>query len=503
MNQKVRSNWEEREKLRNKGQFWTPRWVAEAMVSYVVTDAQLVFDPAAGRGAFYKALKSVDATDGKIKFYGTDIDETVFEDEIYQDNESILELRDFVLSPPNKKFKAIVANPPYIRHHRLSNNRKKKLKEISLKILGFTIDGRAGLHIYFLIQALNLLEPDGKLAFIMPADTCEGIFAKKLWKWIANNYCIEATVTFLPKATPFPNVDTNAVVFLIKNSDPESSLWWIQSKEPHSDDLKDFINSDFKAKEYKTLNIVNRLSKEAINTGLSRPPIENTCKYKLSHFASVMRGIATGANEFFFLTENQATFLKIPAEFLKTAIGRTRDVQGSIITKETIIELEKKERPTLLFSPNDRKYEAFPKEMQNYLRKGEKQGINKKALIKTRNPWYKMEQRKVPAFLFAYLGRRNVRFIKNEAKVLPLTGFLCVYPNSTDKDYVEGLWDLLNHSNTLNNLTLVAKSYGSGAIKVEPRALENLPIPDELVELFDMVPITKNNFKQASLFPID
>lgn len=38
-----------------------------------------------------------------------------------------------------------------------------------------------------------------------------------------------------------------------------------------------------------------------------------------------------------------------------------------------------------------------------------------------------MEQREVPPILFAYLGRRNTRFILNEAGILPLTGFLCVY----------------------------------------------------------------------------
>jgi len=30
------------------------------------------------------------------------------------------------------------------------------------------------------LQALNLLTKNGRLAFIMPADTCEGVFSKKL-----------------------------------------------------------------------------------------------------------------------------------------------------------------------------------------------------------------------------------------------------------------------------------------------------------------------------------
>ena len=43
-----------REALREKGQFWTPGWVAEAMVEYVLAgrDDVLLFDPAWGRGLF-------------------------------------------------------------------------------------------------------------------------------------------------------------------------------------------------------------------------------------------------------------------------------------------------------------------------------------------------------------------------------------------------------------------------------------------------------------------
>ncbi|MFM6908345.1 MAG: Eco57I restriction-modification methylase domain-containing protein, partial [Dolichospermum sp.] len=98
-----------------------------------------------------------------------------------------------------------------------------------ISITGFTIDGRAGYHIYFFVQALNLLNKNGRLAFIMPADTCEGIFAQKLWQWITKNYCLECVVTFSENATPFPKVDTNAVIFFIKSSPPLEKIKWIKA----------------------------------------------------------------------------------------------------------------------------------------------------------------------------------------------------------------------------------------------------------------------------------
>jgi hypothetical protein len=115
--------------------------------------------------------------------------------------------------------------------------------------------------------------------------------------------------------------------------------------------------------------------------------------------------------------------------------------------------------------------------VQEYLKQGEKEGLSARTLIATRRPWYKMESREPPAFLFAYLGRRNARFIRNLAGVVPLTGFLCVYPHDDNPENVEALWRVLSHPDTVANLALVGKSYGGGAIKVEPRALERLPLP--------------------------
>ncbi len=481
--QKLPTNWNEREILRDKGQFWTPSWVAEAMVAYVSEGTDLVFDPATGRGSFFEALEKLHKPN--VSFYGTDVDSEVLTDEIYNHEKCFVELRDFIKNPPQRKFKAIVANPPYIRHHRIDEETKILLRKLSLKITGKFIDGRAGYHIYFLIQALDLLEDGGRLAFIMPADTCEGKFAKNLWEWISRKLCIECVITFDEKATPFPNVDTNAMVFLIKKSKPVTTLHWIKSNQAYSPDLLNLISSNFKQDKFETLEIINRQLNEGIATGFSRPEQNhNGFKFHLYDFAKVMRGIATGSNEFFFLTSRQINELDIPKQFLKKAIGRTKDVTESILTIENIEELDKKNRPTFLLSLSEK--DKYPQTIEDYLKIGEEMGLPNRSLIQQRKPWYKMEKREVPPLLFAYLGRRNTRFIKNEAGVLPLTGFLCVYPIINDMKFIDNLWQALNHPHTLENLKLVGKSYGSGAIKVEPGNLNKLPIPEHIVELFGL-----------------
>jgi adenine-specific DNA-methyltransferase len=496
--QKLPSNWNEREVLRDKGQFWTPNWVAQAMVSYVSDNTDLVFDPATGRGAFYNAL--LELNKNNVLFYGTDIDPDVLSDKIYNKDKCFVENRDFIKNPPDRKFKAIVANPPYIRHHRIDKETKSLLKRISISITGNSIDGRAGYHIYFLIQALNLLEQNGKLAFIMPADTCEGKFAKNLWKWISERFCIESVITFDESATPFPNVDTNAIVFLIKNTKLKKTLHWVKVNEAPSSDLLTFVSSNFKKKQFDTLEIVNRKLTEGLLTGFSRPEQNhNGFKFHLNDFANVMRGIATGSNEFFFLTSHQVQKLRIPKEFLKRAVGRTKDATESVITLDDVEALDRENRPTFLLSINGQE-NNYPKAIREYLTVGEEMGLPTRSLIKQRNPWYKMERRKVPPLLFAYLGRRNTRFIKNEAGVLPLTGFLCVYPIYDDQEYIDNLWQALNHPDTLINLKLVGKSYGAGAIKVEPGNLNKLPIPEHIVTKFNLKRPYKDTDGQLEIF---
>lgn len=471
-----------REALRQKGQFWTPDWVAEAMVGYVTAGgSDHIFDPAVGAGAFFRAAKTIAAERGRqFALLGTEIDVDALkqaqQNDLTVNDLASVQITDFVSRPPRAAFSAVVANPPYIRHHRLANSVKRDLQKLGASLIGTPLDGRAGLHVYFLLRALQLLAKDGRLAFIMPADTCEGIFAAPLWKWITVNYRLEAAVTFTPNASPFPGVDTNPIIFLIKNAEPTTHFFWARCASAHTAQLKTWLASDLHITG-DALTVCKRELAEGLSTGLSRAPSgERASGPVLLDFARVMRGIATGANEYFFLTTRRAAELGLPAELLVPALGRTRDVLADEISPETLKALDSKGRPTLLFSPDGRACDLFPPAVQAYLAHGEALGLPRKPLIATRRPWYKMEIRAAPPLLFAYLGRRNARFIRNRANAVPLTGFLCVYPRRSDTAFVDRLWAVLQHPETIANLGLVGKSYGSGAIKVEPRSLERLPL---------------------------
>lgn len=484
--QKLPTDWAEREALREKGQFWTPEWVAEAMVSYVLSGASVLLDPAVGAGAFFHAAKKVAAERRiTVRLVGTELDPLALEQALRtgltSEDLRNVSVRDFVLDPPGDTFGAIVANPPYIRHHRISADTKALLRQLACRALGHPIDARAGYHIYFLIRALQLLRHDGRLAFIMPADTCEGVFAQQLWRWITENFCLDAVITFSPDASPFPGVDTNAVVFLIQRSAPSKHLHWARVERAGTTELRNWVDSGFN-REVPDLITITRVTESTVLSGLSRPPVtKGSDGTPLFDLAKVMRGIATGDNEFFFLTSKQVSELGIPREFLVRAIGRTRDIEGDEITEEMLEALDAKGRPTFLLSPDGRPLEDFPRSLKSYLLSGEARGLPRRSLIASRNPWYRMETRRIPPFLFSYLGRRNARFIRNRAGVVPLTGFLCIYPRAQDERVIDQLWSAISDSRTIENLKAVGKSYGGGAIKVEPRALERLSVPIDVL----------------------
>jgi hypothetical protein len=479
MNQRIPTVWQEREALREKGQFWTPAWLAETMAAWVTAKAPpILFDPAAGPGTFFAAARSVGYTG---TFAGFELHaEARAERDAARLGEADFEqvsAGDFIRARIGRRYPAIISNPPFIRHHRLRAGEKHALRARAARWLGFTPDGRAGLHWYFLLKSLEILDREGRLAFVLPADVCEGVSAGRVWARICGRFRAEAVLTFAKEAAPFPQVDTNAMVFLLSNRPPAETLLWVRvrKRDPQS------ILAALRRSWGQDATVVSRPLAEALSTGFSRPPRPEQDGLPLASFAKVVRGIATGANEFFFLTRKQVGELGLSERHFARAIGRTRDCRGSVLTQDHLEGLEGGGRATWLLKLGAEPKAAFPEALKHYLEGGEEQGLPGRSLLRTRRPWYKMEHRAPPPLLFAYLGRRDCRFVLNRARALPLTGFLCVYPFDDGPEAVEKLWRALNHPDTVPNLAFTAKSYGSGALKAEPRQLERLLIPSQVL----------------------
>lgn len=490
---------EGREELREKGQFFTPQWITTAMSAFILRgNPTQIFEPGFGTGAFFVGATSAAESMGvDLPVYrGCETDESALTRAIDQGvPEDIIQnisWKSFFDYPDDGVHPAIIGNPPYIRHHRLSRTEKRKLSRLATDITGKKIDKRAGYHVYFLIKSLEMLKQSGRLSFILPADVAEGKFSKPLWSWISEHYQIHSVVTFSPDATPFPGVDTNAIIFNLINEKPQDEIKWLRCNKTDSSLFKLLCTETSTWKSTEAIEVFTRTLDEAMYRGLSRPltelGVEGQDFLPMRHFCKTVRGIATGANSFFWMSEEMLDLNGLSqfkgTDFIHECVGRTRDVQTPDLTREVFQEHVKSGKPAYLLSLSKQAIQDLPNPIQEYIQKGVDEGLHERTLVSKRNPWYNMEKRDPADFLFAYLGRRNNRFIRNTAGVINLTGFLCVYAKFEERqvtalqrqNFLKCLSATLNHPETVSKLSLVGKSYGDGAIKVEPRQLDQLPI---------------------------
>lgn len=445
-----------------------------------------LLDPAIGPGALAAACRDLATEDLKVKAFEVDESVLSFEhsNEGFAKNQILeLTLSSFIEDRANFKVGAIIANPPYLRHHKITPEIKNRCQEIVQTEFGIKIDARAGLHIYFLVKSLGHLSEGGRLVFLLPADTFEGVFANSLWTAISKRYKIDGVITLSSDVAAFPGVDTNALIVSISKNSPDEKMTWTcwagENRETFAPAVAAAFAGDFDSAREFGLVSESVSIQTAITRGFTRsqtqPDVEGL---PFTQIARAVRGIATGGNDYFAFTRSRIAEHNLDlADFVRTIV-RVRDVPGGELTSDDLEELDRGGRPTYLLSIDSKT--KMTNEIKNYLQLGEDSGLSKGALVSARKHWYFMEKREHVPILFAYLGRRNTRFIRTRCDVSPLTGFLCVYPLAgidTDK-----LWVALNHPSTILELAKVGKSYGDGAIKVEPGGLRKLIVPFPALE---------------------
>ena len=465
--------------IRTKGQVWTPAWVSRAMATYVLSgNPDLVHEPSVGSGSLIDWLMAVAQETGlRPAFHGGelhpdhlgDLEERVAAAGFKID----MQIGDYLAM--NGSIEAIIANPPYIRHQRFDEAEKTALQNICETTIGCQIDRRTGVQTFFLLRTIARMRDGARGAFILPADVFEGVSAKTVFRRLAGVCTFDAVATFAPQATPFPGVDTNPIVLFFRKGPRASQLAW-----------RRFLTSDETFESWVAGGFaeesVMRDIDEAVETGFSRAPraCDNGETVTLGALMTGSRGIATGANEYFLKTRAQIQAENLPLAAFSRCVGRTRDLDGDVLNIERLDALEQDGRPThlLYLEPGDACLQD--ENLQAYLRSGEGEGISVLPLVSTRKPWWKMERRNASPILFAYLGRENVRFVRNMAGALPLNGFLCIEPLHGNDP--ESVLLLLQDPRTIAALVYEAKSYGDGAIKVEPNAIERVSIPRTMLD---------------------
>ena len=108
----------------------------------------------------------------------------------------------------------------------------------------------------------------------------------------------------------------------------------------------------------------------------------------------------------------------------------------------------------------------------------EKEGVNKKYLTASRNPWYSLEKRPPSPIWVSVFNRNGLRFIRNEANISNLTTFHCIYLNLFSEPKVDLLFAYLLTDISKEIFNDNRREYGNGLHKFEPNDINKALMAD-------------------------
>lgn len=469
------------------GQYATPSYLATEITNYsksLLSDSEKIrfLDPAIGTGAFYSALLRVFSPDRIETAVGYEIDSEYAKttSQLWVNTPLKLVVSDFTeVSPPEKenlKFNLLICNPPYVRHHHLSLEKKKFLRELGIKSAGIQLSGLAGLYCYFILAAHQWMSQDGLACWLIPSELMDVNYGEEIKDYLLKQITLIRVHRFDPSDLQFDGVLVS------------TSIIWLKNTKPNQEHFVEFTSGGSLSNPtlaqkilIKSLNKQSKWSKATISD-TQKKQIEP--KFRLSDLFEIKRGVATGANNFFILNPDQINKFSIPPEFLTPILPSSRyllenevfaDKQGNPILSRQLFLLTCKLQPEELRI-------GYPS-VWSYLQQGIDAGIPKRYLCKHRSLWYLQESRNPTPFLCTYMGRsqsessKPFRFILNHSKAIAPNVYLMMYPKpklaamlSSHPEQLKVVWQALD-SIPLQNLVHESRVYGDGLYKLEPREL--------------------------------
>ena len=477
------------------GQFATPFRLANDIIDYILKNNFFVnetihfLDPAIGTGAFFSAIinKSSNGSNSKIdSAMGIEIDVGFAEasKKLWSDYGLQVITGDFTrIDPPqdnNELANLILTNPPYVRHHHIDKDTKKRLIKLIKNKFGYGINGLSGLYGYFLLLSHFWLREGGYGIWLVPSEFMDVNYGKTLKQYLTEQVTLLHIHRFDPNEIQFGDALVSSAIIVFRKEKPTTG----------TKILFTFGGSLLGPGTEQILSIeeIKNHPKWTHFPISHTDPVSNYNNetIRLKDIFKIKRGIATGNNKFFIMDKRKASSLSLPDEFLTPILPGPRDL------KDDIIESDGEGNPLLNDQlvilncdiPEQRIKTAYPG-LYNYLKSGELECINNGYLLRKRNPWYKQEYREPAPFLCTYMGRSNgdkrpFRFIWNKSKAITANVYLLLYPTgefaralNKNHDLYNSVFEALNRVES-EELMGNGRVYGGGLHKIEPKELGNI-----------------------------
>ncbi len=479
------------------GQYMTPIEIANLMVEMaLIGNAQDSFlDPSVGCGIFpflyLKKRLELGLVNG-LRVEGYDIDKAMIDvtrarlEDIAKKCRASISLRneDFILFQDSTRYDVIICNPPYIKSNRIKN-RDVYLKNLKSRY-GFDIPTLNNLDSFFMLKSLKLLKPNGTLVFITPNSFLSSVSGSKIREYLSNEIDIEAFIHIDTQDFVFEDGMSSALITYGKKKKDQSKEQNVKFiKIVKFNGIAEILNA-IKTGSISLPNSIHIYQQSELN-----PQEKWLSKFEETHSQSsgkiefielgkyfrVKRGIATGSNSYFTLSARDLKEWHIPSEYVEPVITKATYARSPIFTYDDYISLRNSGKKVFLLNIKD---EEPKEEVKGYLDFGLKLGVDKKYLCKNRKKWFFMEKREPPVLFVKVFQRERLEFIWNKAGIKNLTCFHGLYPFIQNETLYKALILYSLTSYGKKSVMEQMRKYGGGLIKLEPRDVEQIRIPDFL-----------------------
>lgn len=466
------------ERRKEYGQFFTPPVVAKWMAKWVTAkNPKKILEPSIGLGSLAGAVL-MEMPNAHIE--GIEKDPIIFAQiSSFLSEKVTLRNIDYFDLVKSEKYDAIIANPPYVRHH--SIDIKKETYADLEEIIGEKLSKLTNLYALFCIDIINRLEDGGRAAIIIPTEWMNANFGIGFKKYLNKVCSLKSVVYVSHDALIFDDALTTASILLLEKNVHASK-----------DDLVNFIYVLEKEFFYKTSPLESKCLDGALSFQYDWDELLSTKKWdslfnkekltgnqenliKLEELCISKRGIATGANSFFHLSKREVEENSLSLLSFKKCIGSAPDVKGLVFNSTDFDDLVRRGGKAYLFDPPPSLNEADKK----YIESGIALEVNKGYLTSNRKVWYSQERRSPALIWVGVFNREKVKFIYNEGEIHNLTTFHCLYPHKEfNSKQVKALVAILNHQDVAAYVMEQRRVYGGGLVKLEPKDLNDIRIPD-------------------------
>lgn len=479
-----------------RGAYYTPLKLAEKMVEFFKNDETIhsILEPSSGDGVFIDAVLDKGLLQNGEMLTAVEIEEQEAQktfERVGQHKSIQIYNMDFFqyyqVHKDSSRYDLILGNPPYIRYQYLQEKQRIEMSKI-LTEHGMKPNKLINTWVGFIVACVHLLSENGKIAFVVPAEILQVVYAEDLRLFLANELSKITLLTF--EELVFPDIEQEVVVFIGEKGVEEKGIRIIELNN-----LDDLNLLNLQANGFQKLNHVHEKWTKYFTNFEENRLIASLRKddrfQKLSNAALINVGITTGNNKYFSITEKTVSEYNFD-DVVRPLIGRSSHANSVYFTKEDWLKNVKDGKAAYLIDFPDIPFNEYPKKHQLYIKEGERKGEHEGYKCRIRDRWYRVPSIWVPDAFFLRRNNLYPKFVLN-----------CCNAVSTDtmhrikfNDGVEPEKVILSYYNSISFAftEICGRSYGGGVLEILPGEVGNILVP-----VLDNVPmeIVKDTLKKV------